>query len=162
MGRAYLIFILVFGMFGAMLNTCSRTSSIDDKGVPNAFDKEKAYQAEVLASGKTSRLYRALVFEQRIATGLPVNVVGSPAYWAPVGVAFDARAGDNESLIAAVEPATGHVVALVGGRDFTTRQFDLATQGYASAFHQLVACIISVRTRGGVSGRRPSSSSIQR
>lgn len=51
MGRAYLIFILAFGMFGAMLNTCSRTRSIDDKGVPNAFDKEKAYQAEVLASG---------------------------------------------------------------------------------------------------------------
>ena len=48
MGRAYLIFILVFGMFGAMLNTCSRTS---DKGVPDAFEKEKAYQAKVLASG---------------------------------------------------------------------------------------------------------------
>jgi len=29
--------------------------------------------------------------------------------------------------------------------------FDLATQGYASAFHQLVACIISVRTRDEVS-----------
>lgn len=48
MGRAYLIFILAFGMFGAMLSTCSRTSS---KGVPDAFEKEKAYQAEVLASG---------------------------------------------------------------------------------------------------------------
>src|SRR5688572_33213518 len=29
--------------------------------------------------------------------------------------------------------------------------FDLAAQGYASAFHQLVACIISVRTRDEVS-----------
>ena len=48
MGRAYLIFILAFGMFGATLNTCSRTSN---KGVPDAFDKEKAYQAKVLASG---------------------------------------------------------------------------------------------------------------
>ena len=51
MGRAYLIFILMFGMFGAMLNTCSRTSSIDSKAVPDAFAKEKAYQADVLANG---------------------------------------------------------------------------------------------------------------
>ncbi len=29
--------------------------------------------------------------------------------------------------------------------------FDLAAQGYASAFHQIVACIISVRTRDEVS-----------
>jgi endonuclease-3 len=29
--------------------------------------------------------------------------------------------------------------------------FDLAAQGYASPFHQLVACIISVRTRDEVS-----------
>lgn len=55
MGRAYLIFILAFGMFGAMLNTCSRTSSsINSKGVSNAFEKEKAYQAEVLANGYQS------------------------------------------------------------------------------------------------------------
>ena len=36
---------------------------------------------------------------------------------------------DPEVAIASVEPSTGHVVALVGGRDFNASQFDLATQG---------------------------------
>ena len=36
---------------------------------------------------------------------------------------------DPEVAIAVVDPATGHVVASVGGRDFAASQFDLATQG---------------------------------
>ena len=43
--------------------------------------------------------------DQGIADGLPLSVVGIPSYWAPVGVAFDAKAGDNASLIAAVDEA---------------------------------------------------------
>jgi aspartyl protease family protein len=52
MARTYLIFILIFGLFGSMLSNCgSRTNGIDNKDVPNAFEREKAYQAEVLANG---------------------------------------------------------------------------------------------------------------
>jgi len=43
--------------------------------------------------------------DQQIAGGLSISVVGNPAYWAPIGVAFDAKAGDNDSLVAAVNEA---------------------------------------------------------
>ena len=39
-------------------------------------------------------------------------------------------ASDPEVAIAVVRPATGEVVATVGGRDFATSQFDLATQAH--------------------------------
>src|SRR5829696_1712162 len=49
MARTYLVFIV---FFGSMLSNCgSRTNGIDSKDVPNAFEKEKAYQADVLANG---------------------------------------------------------------------------------------------------------------
>lgn len=41
---------------------------------------------------------------------------------------FDPGADGPEVALAAVRPDDGHVVALVGGRDFAERQFDLATQ----------------------------------
>ena len=50
MARTYLLFIIIAGMFGAMLGNCgSRTNG--SSGAPNAFEREKAYQAKVLANG---------------------------------------------------------------------------------------------------------------
>lgn len=37
--------------------------------------------------------------------------------------------GDPEYALVAIDHRTGHVLALVGGRDYSTSQFDLATQG---------------------------------
>lgn len=37
--------------------------------------------------------------------------------------------GDPEVAIVSVRPADGHIVAMVGGRDFSANQFNLATQG---------------------------------
>ena len=52
MVRAYFIFLLVAGMFGALLSTCgSRTATGASSSEPNAFEKKKAYQAEVLEKG---------------------------------------------------------------------------------------------------------------
>ena len=48
----YHFYIVIFGLFGSMLSTCgSRTNGINSAGTPDAFEKEKAYQAEVLANG---------------------------------------------------------------------------------------------------------------
>jgi aspartyl protease family protein len=49
MGRTYLIFIIVAGMFGAMLSNCgTRTNSSSG---PDAGEQEKIYQAKVLSEG---------------------------------------------------------------------------------------------------------------
>ena len=39
------------------------------------------------------------------------------------------EAGDIDAGAVAIDPATGNVLAIHGGRDFTVNQFDLATQG---------------------------------
>ena len=50
--RTYLIFLVIAGMFGAMLSNCgSRTDTSSSSGVPDAFEREKAYQDEVLEKG---------------------------------------------------------------------------------------------------------------
>jgi membrane peptidoglycan carboxypeptidase len=40
------------------------------------------------------------------------------------------KPGDPEVALVAIDPRTGYVKALVGGRDYTKRKFNLATQGY--------------------------------
>ncbi len=64
--------------------------------------------------------------------GLRIHTTIDPALQATAEATahrvFDG-ASDPEVAIAVVEPATGAVRATVGGRDFATRQFDLATQG---------------------------------
>lgn len=52
-----------------------------------------------------------------------------------------ARAGYLQGLLVALDPATGDVLALVGGRDFRDSEFNRAVQGYrqaGSAFKPLV------------------------
>ena len=49
--RTYFIFLLVAGMFGAMLSNCGGTRGARSTSERNAFDREKAYQADVLANG---------------------------------------------------------------------------------------------------------------
>lgn len=39
------------------------------------------------------------------------------------------KKGDPSAAIVAVKPGTGEVLAMVGGRDFSTQQFNVATQG---------------------------------
>lgn len=52
MVRTYFIFLLVAGMFGAMLSNCgSRNGTSASSTTPKAFDREKAYQEEVLRDG---------------------------------------------------------------------------------------------------------------
>ncbi len=43
--------------------------------------------------------------ERAIAGGAGVTLVGNPVVWAPVAVAFDAKAGDNDTLVAAIDEA---------------------------------------------------------
>ena len=50
--RTYLIFLLFAGFFGAVLSNCSsRNATSAGSSTPNAFEREKAYQAEVLEKG---------------------------------------------------------------------------------------------------------------
>lgn len=39
------------------------------------------------------------------------------------------RTGDPDCSLVSIDPRTGHIVAMVGGRDFATNKFNLATQG---------------------------------
>ena len=49
--RTYFIFLLVAGMFGAMLSNCGGPRGARSASEPNAFEREKAYQADVLKNG---------------------------------------------------------------------------------------------------------------
>ena len=52
MVRTYLIFLLFAGFFGAVLSNLGGRNTAGVSGsTPNAFDREKAYQAEVLEKG---------------------------------------------------------------------------------------------------------------
>lgn len=59
------------------------------------------------------------------------------------------KKGDPSSAIVSIEPQTGYVKALVGGRDFRSQQFNLATQGRrqpGSAFKPFV--LIAALSKG--------------
>ena len=51
------------------------------------------------------------------------------------------RKGDPSAALVALDPATGEIRAMVGGRDFATQQYNVAVQGHrqpGSAFKPFV------------------------
>lgn len=61
--------------------------------------------------------------------GLEIHTTIRPDLQDRVAAAADVFSGDDPHVAAAVvDPHTGHLVAAVSGRDFTTRPFDLAVQ----------------------------------
>ncbi|MEE8602584.1 transglycosylase domain-containing protein [Euzebya tangerina] len=64
--------------------------------------------------------------------GLRIHTTIDPALQATAEAAatrFWNQPSDPEVALSVVRPQTGDIVAMVGGRDFETNQFDLATQG---------------------------------
>ncbi len=57
---------------------------------------------------------------------------------------------DPEVAIATVDPATGHILALVGGRDYAQSQFDLATQGNRQPGSTFKAFVLAAAVSSGM------------
>lgn len=67
------------------------------------------------------------VYRSGLKVVTTLNLAWQEAAEKAVGDVLD-RATDPEAALVAVDPKTGSVRALVGGRDYAKRQFDLATQ----------------------------------
>ena len=81
---------------------------------------------------------------------------------ASVSKTLDGTSEPLEMSLVSIEPQTGHVRALIGGRDFAQDQTNLALGGCQdeSAYHVVIAatCQTSAVPQGGGTGRQPGSS----
>ncbi|WP_165046193.1 MULTISPECIES: penicillin-binding protein [unclassified Adlercreutzia] len=62
-----------------------------------------------------------------------------------------AQMADNlEAALVAIDPATGHILALVGGKDFDANQFNIATQGGRPAGSSFKAFTLATAIEEGI------------
>ncbi len=61
------------------------------------------------------------------------------------------RKGDPSAAIVAVKPGTGEIVAMVGGRDFKTQQYNVATQGKRQPGSSFKPFVLATALSEGVS-----------
>jgi penicillin-binding protein 1A len=87
------------------------------------------------------RVYTTLVpGAQRAAEQAVASVLGAPT--------------DPESALVALDPATGRIVAMVGGRDFATAQYNLAVQGRRQPGSAFKPFVLVAALENGVSPDR--------
>ncbi|MDX1511600.1 MAG: transglycosylase domain-containing protein, partial [Nitriliruptorales bacterium] len=81
------------------------------KQIVHAYGEEALLRGGLTVTVTLDREVQAAV-EEAVAAQLPAD-----------------EAGDIDAGAVAIDPATGNVLAIHGGRDFATNEFDLATQG---------------------------------
>jgi penicillin-binding protein 1A len=95
---------------------------------PKYFDSTAPWYSSWVAL----ELPRVLTKEQMEVGGLTVRTGMDPAMQAAAEKVIEARAGGMEGALVAMEPGTGLVRALVGGKDFNRSQFNRAVQALRS------------------------------
>lgn len=68
------------------------------------------------------------------------------------------RADDPSAAIVAVDPGTGQVLAMVGGKDFNTQQFNIAVQGLRQPGSSFKTFVLASALENGVSPEKPYES----
>jgi penicillin-binding protein 1A len=61
------------------------------------------------------------------------------------------RAGDPSAALVAIDPATGEIRAMVGGRDYATQQFNVATQGHRQPGSSFKPFVLVTALQDGIS-----------
>ncbi len=95
---------------------------------PKYFDSTAPWYSSWVAL----ELPRVLTKEQLEVGGLTVRTGMNPAWQAEAQKVIQARAGSMEGGLVAMEPGTGLVRAIVGGKDFNRSQFNRAVQALRS------------------------------
>jgi penicillin-binding protein 1A len=95
---------------------------------PKYFDSSAPWYSSWVAL----ELPRVLTKEQMEVGGLTVRTGMNPAMQAEAQKVINARAGSMEGGLVAMEPGTGLVRAIVGGKDFNRSQFNRAVQALRS------------------------------
>lgn len=95
---------------------------------PKYFDSTAPWYSSWVAL----ELPRVLTKEQMEVGGLTVRTGMDPAMQAAAEKVIEARTGGMEGALVAMEPGTGLVRALVGGKDFNRSQFNRAVQALRS------------------------------
>jgi penicillin-binding protein 1A len=95
---------------------------------PKYFDSTAPWYSSWVAL----ELPRVLTKEQMEVGGLTVRTGMDPAMQAAAQKVINARAGSMEGGLVAMEPGTGLVRAIVGGKDFNRSQFNRAVQALRS------------------------------
>jgi penicillin-binding protein 1A len=95
---------------------------------PKYFDSTAPWYSSWVAL----ELPRVLTKEQMEMGGLTVRTGMDPAMQAEAQKVIQARAGSMEGGLVAMEPGTGLVRAIVGGKDFNRSQFNRAVQALRS------------------------------
>jgi penicillin-binding protein 1A len=86
--------------------------------------------------------------------GLRVKTTIDPAMQAAAETAITSilnKADDPSASIVAIDPRTGEVKALVGGKDFNTQQFNIAVQGYRQPGSSFKPFVLVTALEAGVS-----------
>jgi len=86
------------------------------------------YFVEYVKATITDELGADLLYRGGLHITTSLDLTMQAAAEAAVAGALD-KEGDPSASLVAIDPATGEIVAMVGGRDFATQQFNVAVQG---------------------------------
>jgi penicillin-binding protein 1A len=129
-------------------------------GLPDT-SAQAPYFVEYIKAQLTERYGAEMVFRGGISVKTTLDLRLQHAAEAAVAAVLD-QADDPSAALVALDPTTGEILAMVGGRDFATQQFNVAVQGRrqpGSAFKPFVLATALAQGTGSeeVFDSRPAS-----
>lgn len=106
----------------------AKASPITLSGLKSAGAARAPYYVEWVKEQLVKEYGEKMVYRGGLRVRTTLDPVAQAAAEKAIKDVLD-REGDPSAAIVAVKPGTGEIVAMVGGKDFTTQQFNVATQG---------------------------------
>lgn len=107
---------------------------------PKRYSSQAPYFVEYVKGLLTDEYGADAVYRQGLTVRTTLDLGMQAAAEKAIGKALDKK-GDPSASLVAIDPKTGNIVAMVGGRDFKTQQYNVAVQGHrqpGSAFKPFV------------------------
>lgn len=107
---------------------------------PKKFSEKAPYFVEYIKNVLTEKYGSEAVYHSGLRVRTTLDLTKQYAAERAVRDVLD-RAGDPSASLVALNPKTGEILAMVGGRDFKTQQYNVAVQGHrqpGSAFKPFV------------------------
>lgn len=127
---------------GFVKQTDADTAEKEDLALaePKRYSSKAPYFVEYVKTLLTDEYGSEAVYRQGLTVRTTLNLGMQAAAEKAIAKALD-RKGDPSASLVAIDPKTGDIVAMVGGRDFKTQQYNVAVQGHrqpGSAFKPFV------------------------
>ena len=122
---------------------------------PHFVEQVRRFLLENEAFGKTPEQRRNLVFKGGLRVQTTLDLALQTQAEQAVARVLSRPERDPEAAVVTIEPTTGHVKALIGGRDFfggsPAAKFDLASQGRRPAGSAFKPFVLAAAMKEGVS-----------